>query len=295
MLKMPTFLIIGAHKAGTTSLYRYLSQHPQVFMSAVKEPHFFSFMGHPLDFNDPNFNSAKLRSISTIQDYQSLFQNAGDAVAIGEASPSYLYVAQSATNIYQYLPEVKLIAILRNPADRAYSNFLHCRARKDKEPLEDFSEALKAEATRIKENWSPLWHYQQMGFYYQQLQRYYQLFSKEQIQIFLYDDFQTNPRAMLQNMFRFLEVTLDFEPDLSKRHNVSGVPKNKIWGAALQYLQWTIPFLPTQMRQKLKERVLTRPPFPSDVRNQLIALFREDIFQLQDLIDRDLTQWLVIE
>lgn len=295
MPKMPNFLIIGAHKAGTTSLYRYLSQHPQLFMSAVKEPHFFSFMGHPLDFNDPNFNPTKLRSVSTIQEYQSLFQHAGDAIAIGEASPSYLYVAQSATKIYEYLPTVKLIAILRNPADRAYSNFMHCRARKHKEPLEDFSEALKAEAARIKENWSPLWHYQQMGFYYQQLQRYYQLFSKEQIQIHLYDDFQSNPKAMLQSIFHFLEVSPDFEPDLTQRHNVSGIPKNKLWRAAFQYLQWTNPFLPIQMRQKLKERVLTRPPFPSDIRKQLIALFREDILQLQDLIHRDLTQWLVVE
>ena len=226
MTNMPNFLIIGAHKAGTTSLYQYLKQHPQIFMSAVKEPHFFSFMGHPLNFNDPGFNPTKLQTVASIDDYQALFQDVGDAEAIGEASPSYLYVAQSASNIYQYLPKVKIIAILRNPVDRAYSNFLHCRAREHgREPLGDFLEALQAEPMRTRDNWSPLWHYQQMGFYYQQLQRYYKQFPKEQIRMYLYDDLLSNPEALLQDMFQFLQVNTKFMPDLSKRYNVSGVPK----------------------------------------------------------------------
>lgn len=292
---MPNFLIIGAHKAGTTSLYRYLDQHPQIFMSALKEPHFFSFLNHPLNFNDPGFNPATLRSVSTIEDYQSLFLEAGDAIAVGEASPSYLYMPQAASNIFHYLPEVKLIAILRNPADRAYSNFLHCRARKYHEPLEDFAEALKAEAARIVDNWSPLWHYKQMGFYYEQLRRYYQLFPKEQIQIFLYDDFQTDPSAMLRKIFLFLQVSPEFESDLTKRHNVSGVPKNEGWRLMVQYLSWTRALLPARAKQTVKKRVLIRPPFPVAVRKQLIKLYKEDIRQLQALIQRDLTHWLEIK
>ena len=292
---MPNFLIIGAHKAGTTSLYHYLKEHPQIFMSSIKEPHFFSFLGHPLDFNDPGFDPTTLRTISSLVDYQSLFRDTENAIAIGEASPSYLYVAQSAHKIHQYLPDAKLIAILRNPVDRAYSNFLHCRARNNKEPLEDFIEALKAEAARIRNNWSPLWHYQQMGFYYQQLQRYYLLFPKEQIQIFLYDDFQENPKTTLKSIFQFLEVSSNFMPDLTKRHNVSGVPKNELWRLMFQKLQWTKLLFPSKTQQKLKKRILTRPSIPIIARKQLIALYQEDILQLQNLIQRDLVHWLAIE
>ncbi len=295
MNNMPNFLIVGAHKAGTTSLYQYLKQHPQIFMSSIKEPHFFSFMGQSLNFNDPGFNPTKLQSVSSKKDYQALFQNVGDAIAIGEASPSYLYVAQSASTICQHLPRVKIIVILRNPVDRAYSNFLHCRKRKQKDPLDDFSEALAAESIRIQDNWSPLWHYQQKGFYYQQLQRYYEQFPKEQIRIYLYDDLLSSPKEMFQDIFRFLQVDATFVPDMSKRHNVSGVPQNKVWQVILSRLRWLKPMLPKIVGQHLKELALTRPPYPLAARKRLIALYREDVLHLQELIQRDLTHWLKIE
>ncbi len=292
MNRMPTFLIIGAHKSGTTSLYHYLNEHPQVFMSPVKEAHFFSFIGHPLNFTDPGFDPKKLRAATNIEAYQALFQQAGNAVAIGEASPSYLYMPETAVNIHHHLPGIKLIAILRHPADRAYSNFLHCRARTPEEPLVDFAAALQAEPRRITENWSPLWHYQQKGFYFQQLQPYFQLFAREQIGIFLYDDLIANSLKVMQEIYHFLQVDPTFMPDLSKKHNVSGVPKNKLWRFVRENLQWSKYMLPSKIQQKIKKNVLNRPPFPPALRQQLMVLYRDDILQLQELIQRDLTHWL---
>jgi hypothetical protein len=292
MNKMPNFLIIGAHKSGTTSLYHYLKQHPQIYMSPVKEPHFFSFLDHPLDFREPGFDPQKLQAAADLPAYQALFQQAGDAVAIGEASPSYLYVEETAVKIYQHLPQVNIIAVLRNPADRAYSNYLHCRARKHQEPLADFSDALKAEKKRIQENWSPLWHYQQKGFYFQQLQRYYRLFNNEQIRIYLYDDLLADPQALVQDIYQFLQVDASFTPNLAKKHNVSGLPKNKLWQFAYWNLQWGSAIIPPKIKQKIKANTLTRPTIPPTARKQLIDLYRNDILQLQALIQRDLTHWL---
>ena len=292
MNRMPTFLIIGAHKAGTTSLYHYLNQHPQIFMSPVKETHFFSFLGHSLDFADPGFEPNKLMAATTIEAYRALFAQAGEAVAIGEASPSYLYVRETAVNIHHHLPQVKLIAILRHPADRAYSNYLHCRARTPQEPLANFAAALQAEPARIDQKWSPLWHYQQKGFYFQQLQPYFQLFSREQIGIFLYDDLVTNPQTMLQQIYQFLQVDPTFVPDFSKKHNVSGIPKNRLWRFAAQNSRWSRRLFPETIRQRIKKTALTRPPFPLEIRQQLVALYRDDILQLQTLIQRDLSHWL---
>src|SRR3990170_8700279 len=116
---LPNFLIIGAHKSGTTSLYQYLRQHPQVFMPQLIEPSFFSYEGQNLQHNP----SIRRHVITRFEDYVALFQEARGEIAIGEASPMYLKCPQSAVRIKHYIPDARLIVILRNPVDRAYSHF----------------------------------------------------------------------------------------------------------------------------------------------------------------------------
>ena len=111
-MRLPNFLVIGAAKAGTTTVYQYLKQHPQVYMSPRKEPHFFSK------------NGTKDYPIPTLEDYQALFQEASDEIAIGEASTSYLTHPQTAERIQYHIPHAKLIAILRDPANRTYSLYI---------------------------------------------------------------------------------------------------------------------------------------------------------------------------
>jgi Sulfotransferase family len=170
---MPNFLIIGAAKSGTTSLYHYLNQHPQIYMSPEKEPEFFALEGRKLDFDGPDGKEVINRRIqrnrpTNIEEYRALFEGVSGETAIGEASPWYLYSVQAPSRISYYIPGVKLIAVLRNPVERAYSLFLYLRLR-GQEPLSDFSQALQAEEVRKRDNWEWWWYYKDVGFYHAQL------------------------------------------------------------------------------------------------------------------------------
>ena len=145
-MKMPNFMIIGAAKAGTTALYKYLEEHPQIFMSPQKEPRFFALEGEKIDFRGPGAMT-RFRYVTDIETYRLLFKNVSNELAIGEASTWYLYIPKAAKGIRHYLPNVKLIVMLRDPVQRAYSNFLGLR-REGVEPLEDFTEAMVAEKER---------------------------------------------------------------------------------------------------------------------------------------------------
>lgn len=291
-MTMPNFLIIGAQKAGTTALYFYLRQHPQIYMPPGKEAHFFSYENEDLNFRGPLRNLPT--PIANIEEYRALFEEVSDEIAIGEASPSYLYIPKAVERIQHYIPDAKLIAILRNPVDRAYSNFMHC-LRDGCEPLTDFEQALQAEKARISDNWGAMWHYTQKGFYYTQLRRFFDRFDQEQIRVYLYEDLHTNPVGVTQDIFQFLGVDR-FVPDVSSKYNVSGIPKNKTLQVLMTQLapikSSITPFLPTKLRQFIQERILAKPELPLEVRRQLIQVYQEDILKLQDLIQRDLSKWL---
>lgn len=301
-MTMPNFLIIGAQKSGTTALYHYLRQHPQIYMSPKKETNFFALESEKLNSCEPATSQSRgKRPIDNISAYRELFQDVANEIAIGEASPWYLYNPKVPERIQHYLPSVQLIAVLRNPSERAYSHFLNS-VRDGVEPLTDFAQALQEEEIRVKNNFNPMrYHYQQIGFYYVQLKRYFDRFDKNQIRIYLHEDFKADPTNLLQDIFQFLAVDDAFIPDMSRKFNVSGVPKNQ----ALQALfnQQNIiksvlkPFLPQSLRKQLKydlrNQNLDKPdPLPSQVKQQLVEVFRADILKLEDLIQRDLSKWL---
>lgn len=303
-MNMPNFLIIGAAKAGTTALYSYINQHPQVFMSSEKEPHFFAFdEGEKVNFTGTAGEQEWLNrnAITDINLYQQQFRGADKAIAIGEASALYLYIPKAAEQIYHYIPKAKLIAILRNPVERAYSGFIF-QKRDGLEPNTDFAQALKQEEWRMKNNWVPIYYYQDMGFYYQQLQRYFDLFPQEQIKVYLYDDFISNPSQLVQDAFRFLGVDDTFSPNTSARHNVSGIPKSKALHSFLRAENHPIktilkPLIPKTLRRNVMRNLHNKnlekaPPLAQDIRKQLIEVYREDILKLQELLQKDLTKWL---
>jgi hypothetical protein len=290
-MTMPNFLIIGAMKSGTTALYYYLEQHPEIYMSPVKEPNFFS--------SQEQDNAAD--TVTDIGTYQQLFGGAAGKKAIGEASHSYLYDPGAAAEIRRYISEARLIAILRNPIDRAYSHFLHM-VRSGTEPLDDFAQALQEEVGIHKERTSQ--DYIGRGLYYDQLKRYFGIFPREQVKIYLYEDLSDAPISTVQDAFRFLKVDGSFVPDVSLRRNVSGHPKfktldgllrrqSRIKNAAKMYLPARLRWRLSKAFDDLKTRNLVEPPpLQSEVRRQLISVYQEDILKLQDLIHRDLSWWL---
>jgi hypothetical protein len=149
---MPNFLVIGAGRSGSTSLYHYLAQHPQIFMSPVKEPKFFALEGHALDFRGPGDERIRVDTTTTLTAYRSLFDGVRGELAVGEASTLYLSHEAAADAIARHVPEMKLIAILRDPAERAHSAFQHL-TRDGYEPLANFEDALCDEPRRMAEGW----------------------------------------------------------------------------------------------------------------------------------------------
>lgn len=303
-MTMPNFLVIGAAKCGTDSLCDYLNQHPDVYIPGNREPNFFVAEGQgEIPYRGPGDREA-LKGwdmwVSSLDQYQALFASASDRKAVGEGTTWYLYDEHAPARIRHYIPAAKLIAILRNPADRAYSAYTML-LRDGREPIQSFAQALAAEDERIRDNWEPMWHYTRMGLYASQLKRYYELFDPKQMHVVVYDDFNARPGEVLRDLYRFLGVDDQFAPDTSERRNVSMVPKNQAYNrliARQNPLKALVKaLLPTDFRQRLKTRLLSgnlsKPePLPAEIRQQLIETFQPDILELQQLIGRDLSRWL---
>ncbi|MDB9526430.1 sulfotransferase [Oscillatoria sp. CS-180] len=297
---LPNFLIIGAQKAGTTALARHMSRHPQIFVSEIKEPGFFDFEGESPKFAGPRDLELYSHIITDFKAYQQLFSNVSDEVAIGEATTWYLYSTKAPERIYHYLPNVKLIVILRDPVERAYSAFMHA-IRDERETISDFELALQREEERCANNWEYLWRYTQMGFYSVQLERYFNLFGQDQIRIYLYEDLKNETSKLLSNICEFLEVDDSIVTTSIGRRNVSGTPKNKLIHDFLSkpnLIKKSLrPLLSEKLRSQVKislnNRNRVKEEMPQRARVSLRKLYREDILKLQDMLNRDLSNWLI--
>ena len=298
-MTMPNFLIIGTAKSGTTSLHTYLNQHPEIYMSPHKEPRFFAFEGEDLDPQHPIHR----KTITNLEAYQALFDGVSGEKAIGEASPSYLVEPKAPERIQRYIPKTKMIAMLRNPAERAYSHFLHL-IKYNYESCHDFGLALqKKDELRIGP-WSPRHDYLLFGYYYSNLKRYFEMFDRKQIKIFLFEELKSDPIALLQKIFRFLEIDDTFIPDISLHHSVSGIPKSRTFHNFLSrsnpIKSFMKPFLrpfiskdfQARLIYSLKLRNLQKPQLSQEVRSYLTDIYREDILNLQKLIQVDLSEWI---
>ncbi len=303
-MTMPNFLIIGATKSGTTSIYRYLQQHPQIFVPPnVKETNFFAYENQEIAFKywgpPPTTTLNAIRDLPT---YQALFASpkAQKATAVGEVSPYYLYNQQAAQRIQAYIPHAKLIAILRHPADRAYSNYLHL-IRDGREPHQNFAQALAAEPQRMADGWAWDYYYRDMGHYASQLTRYYELFPAAQIRIFTFEAFTAQPTHVLQEMFRFLDVDDAFQPDTSFRDNVSGYPKNRALQRFIDQPNLAKPLIRRLVSEKWRQKIATqlrrknlqKPTLDPALRAALTADYRADIEALMALTGQDFAAWLV--
>ena len=306
-LHYPNFLVIGAGKSGTTSVYQYLKQHPQVFMSEIKEPNFFALEGKTdiIGYNesDPEGFNHYPWAVTNLSDYKALFKNVDNQVAVGESSTMYQYMDKAPANIKKHIPNAKLIAIFRNPADRLYSRYLHL-AREDREPTKNFEDCF------IKGNiWWQKNDLIQEGFYITHMKRYFKDFDHDKIKIFLYEDLKDNPKKLIKEMYQFLEIDESFEPDMTIKYNVSGKIRNRFFNQLIgqkSILKEAVAILSPFLLKKIKSskyirksvtnlrvKNLSRPPIKEEVRKRLInEVYREEILNFQKLIGRDLSKWL---
>lgn len=298
-LSLPNFIIIGAARCGTSSLYEYMQQHPQIYFSPNKEPMYFAFAGTNVNFQGPGDDlEINRKAVTGLESYKKLFQGAGTASAVGEASANYLYDRAAPANIYQHVPHARLIVVLRNPVERAYSSYLYT-IRDGREPLTTFEAALEAEPERIARHWEHIWHYASMGLYAEQLQRYLTLFPREQIKIIFQDDLKHHTADVLRDVFAFLGVDTAFTPDFSVEYNQGGKPKSELLNRILTkpslLKTWVRPLLPRKMVDayiRLKHQNLAKPELLPETRRRLIAFYRDDVMKLQALLGKDLQHWL---
>ena len=226
MNKLPDFLIVGAAKSGTTALYHYLIQHPEIFLTPIKETNYFALKDTSISFKGPKDDiGIHRRTITDIVDYQNQFINITNEKAVGEICPSYLYYEDAPKNIRECIPEVKIIVILREPVERAFSAWVHL-TRDGREKL-SFLDALNDESRRIKENWAEIWHYKEEGMYYKQLKRYFDFFSKENIKVILYEDFKQKPALVYSDICDFIGVNNSFVPDMNVKHNTGSFSSSR--------------------------------------------------------------------
>jgi hypothetical protein len=282
-MRLPNFLLIGAAKSGTTSFFDLLAQHPAVFVPEVKEPRFFAYEGQHIS---PGAAGLK-RTVTTLEAYQALFAGAGGAQAVGEAS-GYLSWPAAPARIKACIPDVKMLAILRDPAERAWSHFLFAQQR-GYAPAASFEELCNAPPPR---------QYIDGSFYGRQLGNYLTVFPKEQLRVFLYEDFAKDPVAVAKQAYAFLGIA-EFTPAVGVRRAASGLPRSRLLQRALQangLWRKALRVLPRQLRTAARETLMSKnlrkPPLPADLRARLISIYSSDIQQTQEIIGRDLSAWL---
>lgn len=292
-MKFPNFIIIGAMKAGTTSLYQYLKQHPDIYMSPVKEPNYFTF-GESERCQEIK-NAEPASRICGIEEYVALFNNAGGEKAIGEATTAYLDYPFTAERTKTLIPDVKLIAILRDPADMAHSHVMYNK-RLFYENLPTLELCVEQEESRVDEDFSTRFKYLGKGFYYQHLRRYLDFFPKHQMKVVLFEEFKHNPDRVLKDIFSFLEVNETFTPDTSIKYNTSGTWRN---GTVKQIMQLGQPLvkvlqkrLPPRLVSQIGRTIMKSEASKPYTRQFLIDHYRQDILLLQELLDQDLSAWL---
>jgi hypothetical protein len=301
-MTLPNFLVIGAGRAGTTSLYNYLRQHPEIYMSPIKETNFWAYLGEGLKDEDlDRHGEAIVFPVRSLRKYERLFEGIASEKAIGEVSPRYIGSKDTAVCIASHLPNVKLVAILRDPVERAYSSYLfHRRDGREERTFEtaidEEDSGTVSDALRYGQR-----RYVGLGYYYRLLKPYFKLFP-EQTAVFLFDDLRSDPLGLMSDLFRFLQVRPSFVPDMSVRYNVSGIPTGRLARTAFKKRPALIRAkraMPPAIQNWLDRVIeparaarLDAPPLRPDTRQRLASRYEEDVGKLAKLIDRDLSGWL---
>jgi len=302
----PNFFIIGAAKAGTTSLHSYLSQHPEVFLPEIKEPNYFG-IDRSINYRNTAHERVLFSKYNNDIEYYALYKEAEGFKAIGEASVATLYFPKAIHEIKQKLPCSKIIILLRNPVERAYSNYMH-HVRDGYENM-SFEDALNHEAEREKQNYTFGYQYRKVGLYANQLQNIYSEINPQKIKVILFEEFISRTDHILQEICKFLDVDPKFKFSTNYRLNKSGIIKPKslrTWvlknlispDNCIKRLWHKI--MPTVIKEKIHifnkgffiNNNLKQIPMNPSTRKELQDYYREDVEKTAIIIQRDLSHWL---
>jgi len=290
-MKRPDVFIVGAPKCGTTTMYEYLRAHPEIFMSPIKELHYFS---------KDVFDDYRPYSIRTLAEYLDCFKEAKIEKRVGECSPTYLGSPSAPANIKLFSPEARIVIMLRNPVDTMYA--LHSQHVWDTtETVSDFEAALEADRkwdTSSGVRRLPGLSYRDTVRYAEQVQRYFEVFGREKVFVIIYDDLAENPESVGRNTLRFLDVNPNVTTKLSVV-NPSHVARNlRLQQLFVQRLAPGARVFPKHLRRSLGRFLLRlntvdrpRPVMDRALRLRLLPEIEPVVEELSTLLGRDLSSW----
>jgi hypothetical protein len=293
-MKDPNFLIIGAPKAGTTSIYHFLSKHPQVYMPELKEPRFFALEGKTIDADDP----VNKGCITTIEDYKALFSKVGNQIAIGEASPMYFANEDAPEKIKKYLGSPKIIALVRNPIERTYSHYLFA-LQQGYEPADcTLTEAVTNDSIVYK-GFTRVRPYVKDSLYFENLSRFMKYHSPENLLVINFDDFIKDANKVIANLCVFLGIDPPDSEIPKEQFAKSGKPKNVFLHRLVNKSRIPLnlgKLIPKSFKESLKAKVndsnLVKPKITAEEKQLLRDIFKKDVEQLSKLLNKDFEYWL---
>jgi len=298
MNKLPNFLIIGTAKAGTTSIYEYLMQSPEVFPAKIKEPSFFSYqvLNTPQKGNKDYIKENI--TLKSIDNYRDAYKGSDSYKIIGDFSVENLYYSKEVIPlIKRHLGDkVKILIVLRNPVNRAISAYKHLR--RDLRETLSIDKAFEIEKDRIKNDYAMIWHYKKVGLYHDNIKDYMDNF--ENVKVLFYEDLRRNSTEFMKEVFSFLEIEPIELKLQGNKHNFSYIPKNK---SLQSIISWENPlkrrlvrFLPMRLRNKIKN-LNAEKGFKVDYafKKKLEKEYLEDRNKLEKLLKKDLSFWDIIK
>jgi hypothetical protein len=302
--RLPQFVIAGAPKAGTTALHAALATHPDLYLSPIKEPKYYlthgrrpSRSGH----RGPGDAHSAGEWVWRREDYRSLFDGAPPDAVRGESTPFYLYDRAAQARLAADVPDIKVIAVVRDPVDRAYSNWVHLRA-DGLEPEADFLTAVRLEDQRVDAGWAPFWHYRGLSRYGEQLRDLYRHVPREQVFVLRYRQLVDTPRETLDRVSAFLGVSggvaHTVAPENVKPY-VPDTPRYRLLARLVRVGAALGAYGPPQVWRQASRPLIAalhagrapRPPLPVAVRREVLTPLLDDIAVLEELTGESFADW----
>jgi len=298
---VPTFLVVGAGRSGTTGLVEGLRTHPRVFVTQPKEPHYFALHGQTAAFRGPGDAATINRlAVTDRDDYLDLFPQQHDYLALGDGSVSTLYYADRAVDEMRSVnPDMQAVVILRDPVERAYSSYLYMRAR-GFEPEENPLDAFADEPRRRAENWHHLWHYESMSRYAGNLATLQQALGRDRVGVWFHDHLTDDYAGTVSSVLRFLGLPPDpAEGAGVPRVNVSGTPRLAIVQRAIvaatrnDVIRRTVKGATSfRLRERIRRSSLRPSSVPPEVQRHFAGCFDDDLAALAPLLGATRPPWV---
>jgi len=311
----PNFIVLGVAKGGTTSFHNYLQQHPDIYLTPIKETNYFARKALDPNKFRPAFkaastidvekyvngdmqNTVHMANVFSTEHYEKLYKNAGSAKALGEVCTSYFMVNESMLQIKEELPNAKVAVILRNPIERAFSGYVMA-VKLGQIINKDFLTAVKEDYNAQPKGYGITFNFLEGGLYADSLKLMFETFSEEQRKVVLYDNYSQDVSGTLKSFFKFIGVDANIDIDTSQKSNAGGMPRFKWLNYIAYQMGWARQMarnlLPKSIKQKLAKTMYkegSKPAMSANEKAWLIDFFRQDVNKTAKILGADLSHWL---